>query len=164
MILPQWQALEQKAFRIFGHNAAEVRRQLVVVNWGDLKVPVHMLVAPYLERAYIFTQTAGYAVHRMEAFCWRLQRGSLVKLSWHSWAIAADINPDTNPMQHPGDKVKTDMNDLFINGFKQAGFDWGGDFNRPDAMHFQLRPEFWGVPLVPLGIGEKPQDAAGGPN
>ena len=163
MILPQWQALEQRACKIFGKNAAEVEKQLVVVNWGDLKVRVHMLAAPYFERAFIYTQTAAYNVHRMEAFCWRLQRGSLVKLSMHSWAIAADVNPDTNPMQHPGDKVKTDMNDLFINGFKQAGFEWGGDFHRCDPMHFQLRPEFWGVAVTPLGIGERPKDAAGGP-
>jgi len=162
MILTGWQALEQKAFRIFGHNEAEVRKQLVVVNWGDLKVPVHMLVAPYLERAYIFTQTSAYTVHRMECFCWRLQRGSLVKLSIHSWALGPDVNPDTNPMQKPGDRVVTDMPPLFINGFKQAGFDWGGDFHRPDSMHYQLRPEFWGVAITPLGIGEKPN--AAGPN
>lgn len=164
MILPQWQALEQRACKIFGKNAAEVEKQLVVVNWGDLKVRVHMLVAPYLERAYIFTQTAAYTVHRMECYCWRLQRGSLVKLSWHSWALGPDVNPDTNPMQRPGDVVKTDMNTLFINGFKEAGFEWGGDFHRPDSMHFQLAPKHWGVPIVPLGIGGKPPFAAGGPN
>lgn len=164
MILSQWASLEDKASRIFGKNEAEVRKQLVILNWGDLKVPVHKLVAPYLERAYIFTQTSGYAVHRMECFCWRLQRGSLVKLSWHSWALGPDVNPDTNPMQHPGDKVKTDMNPLFINGFKEAGFEWGGDFHRPDSMHFQLKSTLWGVPIIPLGIGEKPRFAAGGPN
>lgn len=164
MILPQWQALEQRACKIFGKNESEVRKQLVTLNWGDLSLKVHMLALPYFQRAFCYTQTAAYTVHRMEAFCWRLQRGSFVKLSWHSWAIAADINPEQNPMGKPGDKVMTDMNALFINGFKQAGFKWGGEFSRPDAMHFELKPENWGVPIVPLGIEEKPRDAAGGPN
>ena len=162
MILQRFQALEDKASRIFGKNAAEVEKQLVPLNWGDLVVKVHMLALPYFQRAFIYTQTAAYTVHRMEAFCWRLQRGSLIKLSMHSWAFAADINPEQNPMGKPGGKLVTDMNPLFIKGFKEAGFDWGGDFRRPDAMHFQLRPEFWGVPITPLGIGEKPN--AAGPN
>jgi len=30
------------------------------------------------------------------------------------------------------------MSHELVQCFKDAGFDWGGDWTRPDGMHFQL--------------------------
>lgn len=53
--------------------------------------------------------------------------------SLHSWGLAIDLNAAWNrrgqpPTLPPG----------FVECFKDAGFDWGGDWKTPDGMHFQL--------------------------
>ena len=53
--------------------------------------------------------------------------------SLHSWGVAIDINAAWNRMgQKP--TIHADV----VKCFKDAGFDWGGDWSRPDGMHFQL--------------------------
>ena len=56
------------------------------------------------------------------------------ELSVHSWGIAVDINPETNPMGTKGNMPKD-----VIRVFKDHGFSWGGDWpgKRKDPMHFQ---------------------------
>ena len=54
-------------------------------------------------------------------------------LSIHSWGAAIDINAFQNrlgqvPMMSPE----------LVACFTDAGFDWGGHWQRPDGMHFQL--------------------------
>lgn len=56
--------------------------------------------------------------------------------SWslHSWAIAIDINAAWNRL---GREPK--MSPELVKCFTDAGFDWGGYWNRKDGMHFQLK-------------------------
>ena len=54
--------------------------------------------------------------------------------SLHSWGVAIDVNAAWNPMGKPGTLSKE-----FVECFKESGFDWGGDWNVPDPMHFQLK-------------------------
>jgi len=54
------------------------------------------------------------------------------KTSTHAWGIAIDLNPLENPL---GAKPK--MNERVILVFEDRGFVWGGDWSRPDGMHFQ---------------------------
>ncbi len=63
----------------------------------------------------------------------RLQRGSRTKYSLHSWGIAIDVNAFEN-----GLGVKPKLSAGFVKCFTDAGFDWGGNWKRPDGMHFQL--------------------------
>lgn len=63
----------------------------------------------------------------------RKARGTSV-YSLHSWAVAIDLNAFENQMYTKGKFSKK-----FIDSWKKAGFDWGGDWTkRTDPMHFQL--------------------------
>lgn len=54
-------------------------------------------------------------------------------LSLHSWGIAIDINAGWN-----GFNQLPTMSDKLVACFTDAGFDWGGNWSKPDGMHFQL--------------------------
>ena len=62
--------------------------------------------------------------------------------SWsnHAWALAIDINWQSNPYTSP---LRTDIPEWYRHLFNRYGFAWGGDYyGRKDAMHF----EFMGTP------------------
>jgi len=65
----------------------------------------------------------------------RSKRGSGTP-SLHSWGVAIDINAAWNRMG-----VKPTLPQSVVACFKDAGFDWGGDWSSPDGMHFQLSKE-----------------------
>lgn len=53
--------------------------------------------------------------------------------SLHSWGLAIDLNAAWNGWNKP-----TTLSPQFVQAFKDAGFDWGGDWGTKDGMHFQL--------------------------
>lgn len=57
----------------------------------------------------------------------------LSSLSLHSWAIAVDINREENQL-HQTPKLSPQ----FVKCFTDAGFEWGGNWQRRDGMHFEL--------------------------
>jgi len=63
----------------------------------------------------------------------RLKKGG-VSASLHSWGIAVDVNAAWNGF----DRTPT-MSPEFVKCWTDAGFDWGGTWNTPDGMHFQLK-------------------------
>ena len=62
----------------------------------------------------------------------RKMRG-LSSQSLHSWGLAVDLNQSTNQLG----KQPT-LSAGFVKCFTDAGFDWGGVWQRKDGMHFQL--------------------------
>jgi hypothetical protein len=54
------------------------------------------------------------------------------KTSVHAWGIGVDLNAATNRL---GAVPKMDRRIVAI--FDDHGFQWGGEWNRPDGMHFQ---------------------------
>lgn len=65
------------------------------------------------------------------AYMFRPMRGS-AKLSIHSWGAAIDLNPGQNALGTRGV-----MPQFAIDAFAAEGWTWGGDWHRPDPMHFQ---------------------------
>lgn len=56
--------------------------------------------------------------------------------SLHSWGLAIDINAAWNGFNKP-----VTMSKELVQCFKDAGFDWGGDWKTKDGMHFQIKRE-----------------------
>lgn len=62
------------------------------------------------------------------------KKRALTSMSLHSWGIAIDVNAFENGLnQIPK------LSSGFVKCFKDAGFDWGGEWQRLDGMHFQLK-------------------------
>lgn len=56
-------------------------------------------------------------------------------LSKHAFGEAVDINPRTNPWSH---RFQTDMPANVDEIARQNGLTWGGNWRKPDTMHFQV--------------------------
>jgi hypothetical protein len=54
-------------------------------------------------------------------------------LSMHAWGLAIDFNVSTNGL---GRAPQLDLGVVEV--FERHGFNWGGWWNRPDGMHFEL--------------------------
>lgn len=57
-------------------------------------------------------------------------------ISLHSWGVALDIDANWNSLGMIP-KINPDV----VKCFKEHGFNWGGDFQRLDGMHFELSKE-----------------------
>src|SRR3712207_7182361 len=54
--------------------------------------------------------------------------------SLHAWGLAIDLNAAANPF---GARPRQDRR--LVAAMARRGFDWGGDWPTPDAMHFEYR-------------------------
>jgi hypothetical protein len=54
-------------------------------------------------------------------------------MSLHSWGLAIDVNAFENGLNQT-----PKLSAGFVKCFTDAGFDWGGTWQRKDGMHFQL--------------------------
>lgn len=79
----------------------------------------------------------GYPLQSSGGFNYRNMRGS-DKLSQHAFGTAIDINAATNPMlKSRGQAVVTDLPPNIEEIAAKYGLEWGGKWQRPDAMHFE---------------------------
>ena len=105
-------------------------------------VGVHVKIAGRLEalfRAWAEDDLLGDIVRWNGAYNPRFIRGSVTRLSNHSFGSAFDLNAAQNPLRDPGaswGEVGCVWR-LVPRAFEQ-GFYWGGWFKgRPDGMHFE---------------------------
>lgn len=99
------------------------------------KIYCNKLMVSPLKQAFSNLIHRGFVVELKTwdgCFNIRKKRG-LTTLSLHSWGIAVDVNAFENglnqvPKLSPG----------FVKCFTDAGFEWGGTWQRKDGMHFQL--------------------------
>jgi hypothetical protein len=116
------------------------------------KIYCHPLMIEPLTRAFRNLVVRGYAgeVKTWDG-CWNFRpiRGyektyerlmaagkeelAIKYLSIHAWACAIDLNAGENGL---GKKPK--LSKGFVKCFTDAGLEWGGNWARPDGMHFQL--------------------------
>jgi hypothetical protein len=138
-----------------GGDAVEVDRAwrdtwIVTVDFPIVGVTrCHRMVVPYIRAALDEVERSGLAEEldradfQIAGGCYnpRFNRGADpgYSLSRHSWGIAVDFNPSTNPY---GDEPTLSLEVVEI--FKRWGFSWGGGWSVPDGMHF----EWFSLPLV----------------
>lgn len=116
------------------------------------KIYCHQLLINPLEQAFENLYHRGY-ITELKTWdgCWNFRpiRGyekkyeaamasnnielAMKYLSTHSWACAVDMNAAENGL---GKKPK--LSAKFVKCFTDVGFEWGGNWPRPDGMHFQL--------------------------
>lgn len=93
------------------------------------------LIKP-LEQAFRnLIRTGHYKEIKTWDGCWNIRKmRGLKSMSLHSWAIAIDINAFENGLNQ-----EPKLSPGFVKCFMDAGFDWGGVWQRKDGMHFQLK-------------------------
>lgn len=113
---------------------------LIAYNLFGHEISIHHLVAPYLDHIQKAVNEAktGYNFTNVTSFNMRPKKGGGGR-SLHSWGIAIDINPETNPYQSRNwGPPETDIPGPIIDIFKKYGFAWGGDWpGERDPMHFE---------------------------
>lgn len=62
-----------------------------------------------------------------------IDRSSDANLSMHAWGLAVDVNVSDN-----GLGVPPALDARVVEAFEAQGFAWGGRWQRPDGMHFEL--------------------------
>lgn len=116
----------------------------------------HYLVDPYVREAFRRSEEVapGYALIERGtwAYNFRHMRHKLsMPLSYHSYGICVDINPDDNKAKSLKKRIKpwspewlaiwpTGVTREFVDCWKSCGFSWGGDwFPYADPMHFEWK-------------------------
>ena len=103
------------------------------------EVTCHRLLIPQLQAALSEIESAGLANELRPGDyggCYVprfIDRNPALPLSMHAFGLAVDINVSTNQLGTQGD-----MNPRIVEIFERWGFVWGGDWSRPDPMHFEL--------------------------
>ena len=102
-----------------------------------LQMTCHRRLTSVFAAAFVCIQERGLQAKITSfggCFAFRPQRAGN-KLSTHSWGIALDLNPETNPQGSAGN-----MDAGIIEIFCLAGFEWGGHWQGKtrDPMHFQF--------------------------
>lgn len=100
---------------------------------------VHRIMAPQLLAAFAEIQQAGLIEHfdpSQFGGGWvarHIDWNPAKPLSMHAWGLAIDLNTRDNALG-----ARPQMNGTIVQIFERWGFAWGGNWNRPDGMHFEL--------------------------
>lgn len=117
---------------------------LVRVLTGPHSFRLHKKLASLFVEALMAAQSAcpSYQIKSLDGYCPRQMKTldpakqAAAPLSSHSWGIAFDINPATNPFSA---KLITDLPPAFVAEFTKRGWQWGGGWrSKKDPMHFQF--------------------------
>lgn len=133
------------SFRILDDGFIKPDKQWVAENIATATVPLigevtcHRLMIPQLSAALGEIEQTGLAgLIRADDYggCYVprfIDRDPSLPLSMHAFGLAADINVSTNLLGTRGDQ-----DPRVVEIFEKWGFAWGGHWDRPDPMHFEL--------------------------
>ena len=85
-------------------------------------------------------------------FNFRVKRGG-TSLSTHAFAAAIDLAVANNPLGAAYGSLPDMMPIEVVGFFEDEGWEWGGHWSRPDAMHFQAARSTGRRATAPLGGG-----------
>lgn len=107
---------------------------------SGVRFQVHGLIAPIVKYLIDEVERRGYMIHTPGqtpddwSYNNRPIRGSNPpRPSNHSWGLAIDIDATQFPL---GSRKR--LPSWIVELFKSHGFDYGGDWRRPDPMHFEF--------------------------
>jgi hypothetical protein len=132
-------------FKILPSGWIEPDPAWIEANIGEASVPIlgtvscHRVMIPQLSAALAEIESEGLAAAiRPENYggCYAprfIDRNPELPLSNHAFGLAIDLNTDTNQLGTTGD-----MDPRVVEIFERWGFEWGGRWDRPDPMHFEL--------------------------
>lgn len=133
------------SFTILEDGWIEPEEAWVQANIASATVPIigevtcHRVMIPQLAAALAEIERDGLAsLIRPEEYagCYAprfIDRNPNLPLSNHAFGLAVDLNTGTNQLGTPGD-----MDPRVVAIFEKWGFEWGGHWERPDPMHFEL--------------------------
>jgi hypothetical protein len=99
------------------------------------KIYCNRLMNGPLEMAFKNLISTG-CVHELKTWdgCFNIRKKKAgATPSLHSWGLAVDVNAAWNGFDRP-----PVLSAKFVKCFTDAGFEWGGNWRRPDGMHFEL--------------------------
>lgn len=135
---------------IYGATREDVRKRLEKTGIGNGSINLtaeaaraFRSVAPVLEK--IAKEPDKRKLLKSDGgFFWREIAGEK-KLSAHSWGIALDLGAAHAPYWRWSKKMPHPMQKSYpgeiVAPLEQAGFIWGGKWDKYDLMHFEYRPE-----------------------
>jgi len=130
-------------FAKYGDPSANERRFMIVwdvptaLEHGSIpkRIYCNKDLIPLLEKAFKNVNDRGISAQIKTwdgCFNIRKKRGA-ASMSLHSWGLAIDINAAWN-----GFGKKPTMSPELVKCFTDAGFNWGGNWKRPDGMHMEI--------------------------
>jgi D-alanyl-D-alanine carboxypeptidase len=127
---PTWKATNLTSERVLLNNTIRVRAQCHVKVVDDLKAALAEVAAAGLGSAIDVGNTNTYGGCYVPRFS--VTSGQIGFLSRHTYGMAIDMNTITNC-----GGCRPPMNCDVVRIFRKHRFAWGGNFRRPDGMHFE---------------------------
>ncbi len=127
--------------RTFGATAPDVEAKLKTVTYKGKSFKIHSLVADDYQKAFneIASKVSNYDITSIGSYLWRSNRNNTKALSFHSWGVAIDINPQTND-NCTGGSCDHDIPDSVVKIFADNNIGWGGNWkSNKDYMHFSTK-------------------------
>jgi hypothetical protein len=127
---PTWKATNLTAGRVLLNETIRVRAQCHVKVVDDFKAAFAEVAAAGLGAAIDVANANTYGGCYVPRYT--RTSGQIGFLSRHTYGMALDVNTVTNC-----GGCRPPMNCDVVRIFRKHGFAWGGNFRRPDGMHFE---------------------------
>ncbi len=149
--------------KIYGNTKSEVEKKLVTISWCPKLVNQKVRVTTVNGFDKIVEKLSSeldnhpkfkkYVTNIGGTFNWRKIAGT-DRLSTHSFGMTIDINVKYSDYWQWNCKCSDESRKLiyqnqipleFVKIFEKYGFIWGGNWTHFDTMHFEYRPELFGL-------------------